>query len=58
MATSTDDKYSHIDEKDKQSVVEKVVVARQWLADLLIRQEERAKDKVRAHAPPSLPNAY
>ncbi|KIK69477.1 hypothetical protein GYMLUDRAFT_53862 [Collybiopsis luxurians FD-317 M1] len=43
QATSSDDKYAHIDEKDKQSVVEKVAVTRKWLEDMEVRQMEREK---------------
>ncbi|KAG7442655.1 heat shock protein 70 [Guyanagaster necrorhizus] len=44
QATSTDDKFSHIEEKDKQSVVEKVATVQKWLEDQIIRQTERAKN--------------
>jgi len=44
QATSTDEKYSHIDEKDKQSVVEKVATIQKWLEDQNIRQSERPKN--------------
>jgi heat shock protein 4 len=44
QATSTDDKLSHIDEKDKQSVVEKVATVQKWLEDQIVRQVERRKD--------------
>jgi heat shock 70kDa protein 4 len=43
-ATSTDDKYAHIDEKDKQSIVEKVATVQKWLEDQIVRQTERAKN--------------
>ncbi|THH26841.1 hypothetical protein EUX98_g7348 [Antrodiella citrinella] len=43
-ATSNDDKYSHIDEKDKQSIVEKAATIQQWLEDQIARQTERAKN--------------
>lgn len=43
-ATSGDEKYSHIDEKDKQSVVEKVATVQKWLEDQIARQSERAKN--------------
>lgn len=42
-ARSEDEKYSHIDEKDKQSVVEKVATVEQWLEDQIARQSERPK---------------
>jgi heat shock protein 4 len=44
QATSTDEKYAHIDEKDKQSVVEKVATVQKWLEDQTVRQSERPKD--------------
>lgn len=43
-ATSTDEKYSHIDEKDKQAVIERVVIVRQWLEDRIARQSEKPKN--------------
>ncbi|KAH8107653.1 heat shock protein [Cristinia sonorae] len=43
-ATSSDDKYSHIEEKDKQSIVEKCATIQQWLEDQIARQTERAKN--------------
>ena len=44
QATSADEKYAHIDEKDKQSVVEKVATIQKWLEDQTVRQSERPKD--------------
>ncbi|KAK0475529.1 heat shock protein 70 family [Armillaria novae-zelandiae] len=44
QATSADDKFSHIDEKDKQAVVEKVATVQKWLDDQVIRQTERPKN--------------
>ncbi|KAK0225363.1 heat shock protein 70 family [Armillaria fumosa] len=44
QATSTDDKFSHIEEKDKQAVVEKVATVQKWLEDQIIRQTERPKN--------------
>ena len=44
QATSNDEKYAHIDEKDKQSVVEKVATIQKWLEDQNVRQSERAKN--------------
>ncbi|KAJ3981927.1 Hsp70 protein-domain-containing protein [Lentinula detonsa] len=41
QATSSEDIYSHMDEKDRQSVVEKVAVTQKWLDD--VRQMEREK---------------
>lgn len=43
-ATSTEEKYSHIDEKDKQSIVEKCATIQKWLEDQVARQSERPKD--------------
>ncbi|KAJ3915132.1 heat shock protein 70 family [Lentinula edodes] len=43
QATSSEEKFSHIDEKDKQSVVEKVAVTQKWLEDMTVRQMEREK---------------
>jgi heat shock protein 4 len=44
QAASTDEMYSHIDEKDKQAVVEKVATIQKWLEDQNIRQSERPKN--------------
>ncbi|KAF8644816.1 hypothetical protein AX16_008273 [Volvariella volvacea WC 439] len=44
QATSSDEKYAHIDEKDKQSVVEKVANVQKWLEDQIARQVERPKN--------------
>ncbi|KAJ7232076.1 heat shock protein 70 family [Mycena rebaudengoi] len=44
QATSSEDKYSHIDEKDKQSVVEKVATVQKWLEDQIVRQAESPKN--------------
>ena len=43
-ATSSDDKYSHIEEKDKQAIVEKCATVQKWLEDQIVRQTERAKN--------------
>ncbi|EAU90789.1 heat shock protein [Coprinopsis cinerea okayama7 len=45
QATSSDEKYSHIDEKDKQSVVEKVATVQKWLEDMIVKQAERPKNE-------------
>lgn len=45
QATSGEEKYSHIDEKDKQAVVEKVAVVQKWLEDLVFKQGEMEKWK-------------
>ncbi|KAJ4488958.1 hypothetical protein C8J55DRAFT_557978 [Lentinula edodes] len=42
-ATSSKEKFSHIDEKDKQSIVEKVAVTQKWLEDMTVQQMEREK---------------
>ncbi|EDR11689.1 uncharacterized protein LACBIDRAFT_189161 [Laccaria bicolor S238N-H82] len=44
QATSSDEKLAHIDEKDKQAVVEKVATVQKWLEDQNIRQSERPKN--------------
>lgn len=44
QATSAEEKYAHIDEKDKQSVVEKVATVQKWLEDQNVRQSERPKN--------------
>ncbi|KAH0828092.1 heat shock protein 70 family [Lanmaoa asiatica] len=43
QATSSDDKYAHIDEKDKTAVVEKCATVQKWLEDQIARQAERPK---------------
>lgn len=43
QATSGDEKYSHLEEKDLQSVVEKVAVIQKWLDDSLAKQAEKPK---------------
>jgi len=44
QATSTDEKWAHIDEKDKQSVIEKVATVQKWLDDQIARQAEKPKN--------------
>jgi len=44
QATSTEEKFAHIEEKDKQSVVEKVATIQKWLEDQIVRQAERPKN--------------
>lgn len=44
QATSTEERFSHIDEKDKQSIVEKCATIQQWLDDQVARQSEKAKN--------------
>lgn len=45
QATSTEEKFAHIDEKDKQSVVEKVATVQKWLEDQIARQTERRRNE-------------
>ncbi|KAG5640182.1 hypothetical protein DXG03_000697 [Asterophora parasitica] len=44
QATSSEEKFAHIEEKDKQSVVEKVATIQKWLEDQIVRQSERPKN--------------
>ncbi|KAG8933844.1 adenyl-nucleotide exchange factor sse1 [Tulasnella sp. 419] len=44
QATSGDERYSHIEEKDKQAVIEKAATAQKWLDDLIAKQAERPKN--------------
>lgn len=44
QATSDDEKYAHIEAKDKQAVVEKCATVQQWLEDQIARQSERPKN--------------
>ncbi len=44
QATSDEERFSHIDPKDKQSIVEKCATVKQWLDDQLARQAERQKN--------------
>jgi len=44
QAQGGDERFSHIDEKDKQSVVEKAVTIQQWLEDQTFRQGEKPKN--------------
>jgi heat shock protein 4 len=45
QATSADDKYAHIDDKDKTAVVEKCATVQKWLDDQIARQAERPKNE-------------
>lgn len=45
QATSQDDKYAHIDDKGKTSVVERCATMQKWLEDQIARQAERAKNE-------------
>ena len=44
QATSGEERFAHIDEKDKQSIVEKCATVQKWLEDQIVRQSERAKN--------------
>ncbi|KAI0302594.1 heat shock protein 70 [Russula brevipes] len=44
QATSAEERFAHIDEKDKQSIVEKAVTIQKWLEDQSVRQTERPKN--------------
>jgi heat shock protein 4 len=44
-ATSSDERYSHIDEKEKQKIVEFVANTQHWLDSLVARQAERPKNE-------------
>jgi heat shock protein 4 len=44
QATSTEERYAHIDEKEKQSIVEKCATIQKWLDDQIARQSERPKN--------------
>lgn len=44
QATSEDERFSHIEPKDKQAVVEKCATIEKWLDDQSARQAERPKN--------------
>ena len=44
QATGNDERFSHIEEKDKQAVIEKCATVQKWLEDQTVRQSERAKN--------------
>lgn len=44
QATSNDERWDHIDAKDKESVVEKAALVQKWLDDNVARQAERPLD--------------
>ncbi|KAI0744328.1 heat shock protein 70, partial [Daedaleopsis nitida] len=44
QASSGDERFAHIDEKDKQSIVEKCATIQKWLEDQNVRQSERPKN--------------
>ncbi|KII92197.1 hypothetical protein PLICRDRAFT_36989 [Plicaturopsis crispa FD-325 SS-3] len=43
-ATSNEERLSHISDKDKQSVIEKVATVQKWLEDQIARQAEKPKN--------------
>ena len=43
QATSGEERYAHLDDKDKESVVERAATTQKWLDDQIARQAERAK---------------
>ncbi|KAF9814079.1 hypothetical protein IEO21_05319 [Rhodonia placenta] len=44
QATSGEERFAHIDEKEKQKIVEKCATVQKWLEDQIARQSERPKD--------------
>ena len=44
QASSNDERFSHIEEKDKQSIIEKCATIQKWLEDQSVRQSERPKN--------------
>ncbi|KAG8956212.1 adenyl-nucleotide exchange factor sse1 [Tulasnella sp. 424] len=44
QATSGDERWAHIDEKDKQAVIEKAATNQKWLDDNVARQAEKPKN--------------
>lgn len=44
QATSNDERFAHIDDKDKQAIVEKCATIQKWLEDQTVRQSERPKN--------------
>ena len=44
QASSAEERYAHIEEKDKQSVIEKCATVQKWLEDQTMRQLERPKN--------------
>ena len=43
QATSGEERYAHLDDKDKESVIERAATTQKWLDDQIARQAERAK---------------
>ena len=44
QASSNDERFSPIEEKDKQSIIEKCATIQKWLEDQSVRQSERPKN--------------
>jgi len=44
QAISGEDRFAHIEEKDKMAVIEKVATTQKWLDDLVAKQAERPKN--------------
>lgn len=44
QATSDEERFAHIDQNEKQTIVEKVATIQKWLDDQLARQAERPKN--------------
>jgi heat shock protein 4 len=44
QATSNEERFSHIEDRDKQSIVEKCATIQKWLDDQTVRQAERPKN--------------
>ncbi|KAF9241759.1 heat shock protein [Melanogaster broomeanus] len=45
QATSSDDKFAHLDPRDKNAVVEKCATIQKWLEDQIARQAEQSKNQ-------------
>jgi heat shock 70kDa protein 4 len=44
QATSGEERFSHIDDKDKESIVERAATVQKWLGDQIAKQAERPKN--------------
>ncbi|KAF8515677.1 HSP70-domain-containing protein [Hysterangium stoloniferum] len=44
QATSGEERYAHLDEKDKESIIERAATTQKWLDDQVARQAERPKN--------------
>lgn len=44
QASSNDERFSHIEDKDKQAIIEKCATIQKWLEDQNVRQSERPKN--------------